>query len=154
MKKVRRWYATGGVERQKITGEVFTPEHVGLDMLSLLMDHDPGLITGTFLDPSCGDGNLLVCVLKLKIGVGITPHQALESLYGIELMEDNVVRCRQRLVDYAVEHGGDVEHCLATVNRCTGSRYPRIVRADFLTWDVANWHPAGASEFIRIGPDL
>ena len=68
MKKVRRWYATGGVERQKITGEVFTPEHVGLDMLSLLMDHDPGLITGTFLDPSCGDGRF-VALHRNSVGI-------------------------------------------------------------------------------------
>lgn len=144
MKTKSRWYAAAGVERKKITGEVFTPEFMGQSMLDLLLAHDPSLIFGTFLDPSCGDGNLLMCVLRRKIEKGIDPCEALGSIYGIELMEDNVIRCRQRLVECAIEHVGEdnsYETCLNIINSVLDSSYPRIVCHDILTWDVEHWRP-------------
>lgn len=150
-----RWYADD-VSRQKVAGEVFTPPDTGWDMLELVITHDPNLIGGSYLDPSCGTGNLLVCVLGMKIEAGIDPHQALESLYGIELMEDNVATCRQRLVQYAVEHGGDPVRCLAIVNSCPDSTYPRIVCHDTFEWDVAYWRPSDVfeSEFITFATGI
>jgi hypothetical protein len=157
MKSKARWYSSQGVERKKLTGEVFTPEIMGDEMLDLVLARDPMLIRGNYLDPSCGDGNLLLCVLKRKIKSGIHPHHALESLYGIELMEDNVVLCRQRLAEHAArtlyKDDGDYEVilniCLEIVNSSQDSSYPRIVCHDTLSWSVEHWQPMLASDWLK-----
>jgi adenine-specific DNA methylase len=91
-----------GIDRQqariKATGEVFTPTELVQDILNTL-DHsvftDP---EKTFLEPSCGDGQFLGEVLIRKMENGSTFEQALSTVYGVDLMQDNVVLCRERLL--------------------------------------------------------
>lgn len=91
-----------GVERDrarvKATGEVFTPT----PLVQEILDHlDPSLFqdpTKTFLDPTCGDGQFLGEVLIRKIENGSTFEQALTTIYGVDLMQDNVDLCRERLL--------------------------------------------------------
>jgi len=91
-----------GVERDKTrvkaTGEVFTPTA----LVQEILDHlDPELFkdsTKTFLDPSCGDGQFLSEVLIRKMENGSTFVEALSTIYGVDLMEDNVNLCRDRLL--------------------------------------------------------
>ena len=91
-----------GVERDKLrvkaTGEVFTPTPLVqeiLDQLPIDQFRDP---TKTFLDNSCGDGQFLSEVLIRKIENGSTFEQALSTIYGVDLMPDNVALCRDRLL--------------------------------------------------------
>jgi len=91
-----------GVERDhsrvKATGEVFTPTPLVQEVLDRL---DPSLfqdLTKTFLDPTCGDGQFLGEVLIRKIENGSTFDQALQTIYGVDLMQDNVDLCRERLL--------------------------------------------------------
>lgn len=91
-----------GVERSnlrvKATGEVFTPTPLVqeiLDKLDPILFTDP---TKTFIDPSCGDGQFLGEVLIRKIENGSTFEQALGTIYGVDLMQDNVDLCRDRLL--------------------------------------------------------
>ena len=91
-----------GVERDrnrvKATGEVFTPTPLVqkiLDQLPVEQFADPAK---TFLDPSCGDGQFLSEVLIRKIENGATFEQALSTIYGVDLMQDNVDECRKRLL--------------------------------------------------------
>jgi hypothetical protein len=92
----------GGVERDqlrvKATGEVFTPTPLVQEMLDNLPQElftDP---TKTFLDNSCGDGQFLSEVLICKIKNGIDFETALSTIYGVDLMPDNVALCRKRLL--------------------------------------------------------
>jgi hypothetical protein len=92
----------GGVERDKLrvkaTGEVFTPTELVREMLEklpLTQFQDPAK---TFLDPSCGDGQFLGEVLIRKMENGSTFEQALSTTYGVDLMQDNVDLCRERLL--------------------------------------------------------
>lgn len=145
-----RWYAAEGVKREKITGEVFTPQGIGHEMLDLVLGRDPSLISGNYLDPSCGDGNLLVYVLERKLLAGLHPYQALESLYGIELIEENVQRCRERLIACAAKELPDdaLDDCKRIIDEpIAGSRYSRIVCHDTLTWDVNKWRPINETVF-------
>ena len=96
-----REYMTG-VERDnlrvKSTGEVFTPTPLVQEMLDRL---DPDLFTDpdkTFLDPSCGDGQFLSEVLIRKVQNGIPFEQALSTIFGVDLMPDNVKLCQDRLL--------------------------------------------------------
>jgi len=91
-----------GVERDsariKATGEVFTPTKLVqeiLDSLPQTLFTDP---LETFLDPSCGDGQFLSEILIRKMENGIGFEDALSSIYGVELMEDNAEECRKRLL--------------------------------------------------------
>jgi len=91
-----------GVERDKLrvkaTGEVFTPTPLVQEMLDKL---DPELFkdpTKTFLDPTCGDGQFLSEVLIRKVENGIDFETALGTIYGVDLMQDNVDLCRERLL--------------------------------------------------------
>lgn len=50
------------------------------------------------LDPACGDGQLLVPVKWVKVlHFGMTEEEALEDIYGVDLMPDNVELCKRRL---------------------------------------------------------
>jgi hypothetical protein len=66
-----------------------------LDKLDPAVFADP---TKTFLDPSCGDGQFLSEVLIRKLENGSTFEQALGTVYGVDLMQDNVDLCRNRLL--------------------------------------------------------
>jgi type I restriction-modification system DNA methylase subunit len=91
-----------GIERDqariKATGEVFTPTPLVqeiLDRLPPAVLQDP---TKTFMDPACGDGQFLGEILIRKMQNGSTFEQALSTVYGVDIMADNVYLCRQRLL--------------------------------------------------------
>jgi hypothetical protein len=96
--------------RQRVAdhGEVFTSQWMVDDMLNLVKDESER-IDSRFLEPACGSGNFLKPVLQRKLATVQSrygrseferKHYALFALmcvYGIELLEDNVVECRQNL---------------------------------------------------------
>lgn len=91
-----------GVERDKArvkaTGEVFTPTLLVQEILDSMDQTAFTNPTKTFIDPTCGDGQFLGEVLIRKIENGIDFETALGSIYGVEIMEDNVKLCRDRLL--------------------------------------------------------
>lgn len=94
-----------GIERDKLrvkaTGEIFTPTwlvRTTLDDLERLDSTAFKDATKTFLDPSCGDGQFLGEVLIRKLENGIDFETALSSIYGVDLMPDNVKLCQDRLL--------------------------------------------------------
>ena len=99
---VRNRSYMGGVERDKLrvkaTGEVFTPTPLVREILEKLPLEQFTDLTKTFLDNSCGDGQFLGEVLIRKMENGATFEQALSTIYGVDLMIDNVDLCRERLL--------------------------------------------------------
>ena len=75
------------------------------------------------LDPSCGDGQFLGEIVIRKVEGGQTLEQALSTTYGVELMQDNVDLCRERLLCGHEEYRHIVEK--------------NIVCADALTYDYS-----------------
>jgi hypothetical protein len=91
-----------GIERDRLrvkeTAEVFTPTPLVQEMLDKLPQELFSDSTKTFLDPSCGDGQFLSEVIIRKMErSNCTLTQALSTTYGVELMEDNVKLCKERL---------------------------------------------------------
>jgi type I restriction-modification system DNA methylase subunit len=91
-----------GVDRDKLrvkaTGEVFTPTPLVQEILDEIpqdLFKDP---TKTFIDPACGDGQFLSEVLIRKLENDIDFETALSTIYGVDLMQDNVDLCRERLL--------------------------------------------------------
>jgi hypothetical protein len=105
-----QFVCTKSRERAIHFGEVFTPEKIVNDMLDLV-EEETRRIDSRFLDPACGTGNFPVAILRRKLKVigeryGENQQEyeryallAVSSIYGIELLEDNVRECRTRLFE-------------------------------------------------------
>lgn len=85
-------------ERQSDLGEVFTPSELVIEILEQLPDEnwEDGK---TFLDPTCGNGQFLAAVAIVKMSLNHT--NVLNSIYGVDIMQDNVAECRERLIAIA-----------------------------------------------------
>jgi SAM-dependent methyltransferase len=84
-------------ERVQLTAEVFTPTELVLKMVRRLPleAFAPGK---TVLDPACGDGQFLVAAKWVKVfHHGMPEHAALEDIFGVDIMRDNVDLCKKRL---------------------------------------------------------
>lgn len=91
-------------------GEVFTNEREVKAMCDLVAD-EVKKIESTVLEPACGEGNFLIEILARKLNTvrelygGNTDKYelnsviAVSSLYGVDILSDNVVICRQNLFD-------------------------------------------------------
>jgi type I restriction-modification system DNA methylase subunit len=87
--------------RIKRTGEFFTPTWLVQYSLEKIEQVDPTAFsdkTKTFIDPTCGDGQLIGEVLIRKLENGIDFETALSTIYGVDLMPDNVRLCQDRLL--------------------------------------------------------
>lgn len=95
-------------QRVKDHGEVFTPDFIVNDMLDLVKN-ETERIESRFLEPACGDGNFLDPILERKLEVVKRKYKssqvefernvllAVSSIYGVELLHDNVSACIERL---------------------------------------------------------
>lgn len=81
--------------RRDKTHEIFTPSLV-VDML-ISKFSEAEIINGHFLDPACGDGNILYHVARKKIELGVDPKVVASQIHGADIMEDNVTACGERL---------------------------------------------------------
>ena len=91
-------------------GEVFTSEREVNAMLDLVKDETEKL-ESTFLEPACGTGNFLAEILRRKLAVVKRRYKgnqldfernstiAIASVYGVDILQDNIVECRARLFD-------------------------------------------------------
>jgi len=96
-------------------GEVFTPPWMVEAMLDLVKG-ETERIDSRFLEPACGSGNFLVQILRRKLAAvefkyGKSDfekrHLALLGLmciYGIELLPDNIIECRDNLLELFAEY--------------------------------------------------
>lgn len=89
-------------------GEVFTDEREVNAMLDMVKQ-ETKRIDSRFLEPACGDGNFLAEILRRKLEVVKCRYgrnaleyerysfKAVSSVYGVDLLPDNVEDCRERL---------------------------------------------------------
>jgi len=97
-------------KRKKTTAEDFTPPELTNEMLDKLSQYGPEAFEEdkTFLDPACGNGNMLIEVLKRKIKLGHDPIKALQTIYGTDIMQDNIRECRLRLLKIVKDSGVEI----------------------------------------------
>lgn len=82
-------------ERSDAHGEVFTPSELVIEMLEQLPD-ETWQEGKTFLDQTCGNGQFLAAVAIVKRELG--HKHPLASIYGVDLLEDNVAETKARLL--------------------------------------------------------
>lgn len=87
-------------KRKKQTAEDFTPNFLVNEILDKLSEYGPEVWEEgkTFCDPSCGNGQFLIWVLFRKLAKGHEPLAALKTIYGVDIMKDNIRECRLRLL--------------------------------------------------------
>lgn len=103
-------------ERVSEHGEVFTADREVNAMLDLVKQ-ETERVDSRFLEPACGDGNFVAEILRRKLEAAkkraIPPKKkkplplefekqsviAVASIYGVDVLIDNVITCRQRLYD-------------------------------------------------------
>ena len=77
-------------------------------------------INRTFLEPTCGNGNFLVEILDRKLHLCKTKediYRALNSIYAIDIMADNITESKQRMKEIILEKFGRDFVNWANVNR-------------------------------------
>ena len=98
--------------RQRVTdhGEVFTAQREVNAMLDLVKQ-ETERIDSRFLEPACGDGNFLAEILRRKLNAVDARYKksaadyekyavmAVTSIYGVDILQDNVEECRNRLFE-------------------------------------------------------
>jgi SAM-dependent methyltransferase len=99
------------ISKQRVDdhGEVFTGRREVNAMLDLVKS-ETERIDSRFLEPACGNGNFLAEILARKLAVVEKRYAksqleyeryailAVSSVYGIDVLQDNVQACRQRLI--------------------------------------------------------
>ncbi len=107
-------------QRKKDLGEVFTPS----ELVNEILDGIPQEIWDdkdkTFLDNSCGSGNLLIGIKDKLLANGHSLENVLNRIYGVDIMQDNVDECRERL---------DPDN-----------QYPEIMEKNILCADALRYH--------------
>ena len=87
------------------TAEFFTPYSIVKRMCDKIPDEDWTDPTKTFLESSFGNGQFVVYIVWNRIQHGIDWQTALKTLYGLELMHDNVLECHDRVIDLLTRLG-------------------------------------------------
>ena len=104
--------------RVKDFGEVFTPESIVQQMCDLC-EPDISAIDKKVLEPTCGNGNFLVEILRRKLRrinqvdnprFDLEVIWSLSNIYGVDIQSDNVQEARQRLesvvLDFIAKYQG------------------------------------------------
>ena len=149
--------------RQRVAdhGEVFTPSWMVDDMLDLIKNESER-IDSRFLESACGAGNFLKTVLSRKLQTvksryGKSEFEtrqhatlALMSIYGIELLADNVKECRQELLEIFIKFlKVDIESVWGRAGRVIIG--VNIIQGDALTLTTTDGEPITFPEWGYLG---
>jgi hypothetical protein len=133
--------------KQRISdhGEVFTAEREVNAMLDLVKQ-ETERIDSRFLEPACGDGNFLAEILRRKMSIVKKRYKkhpddyekyavlAVTSIYGVDLLIDNVEECRERLFQiFDVEY---TENCKKYANDDCRTAVKFILERNILCGDA------------------
>lgn len=127
--------------RRKDTNEVFTPFEIIEDMCSKIPEEDWADPEKTFLEPSFGNGNIVLYIIWKRLAAGIDWETAVNTLYGTELMEDNCFECKSRIMHLFDNLGIDYDEDLLM-----DDMDKQLVNTDFFNWDFENWKPINKTE--------
>ena len=134
-------------ERVAERGEVFTAEREVNAMLDLVKQ-ETERIDSRFLEPACGTGNFLVEILRRKLEVIRRQYQkrlgelelqttiALSSIYGVDIMKDNVEECCGRLLDIVCNWYAEVHPLQKAPSQKLSSTWSYLLHRNILWGDA------------------
>lgn len=155
------------VSRKRVAdhGEVYTAKREVNAMLDLVKE-ETERIDSRFLEPACGTGNFLVEILNRKMEAvkrqfasnpfeyDLASAQAVSSMYGVELLPDNVETCRSRLLEQYLDtyHQHLSANASPKLVECIKFLLKKnILCGDALTMLQADGQPITFSEWTFIG---
>lgn len=147
-------------------GEVFTPQWVIDRMMAI-----PGIkekaedIFATFLEPSVGEGAFLLAIEDVKLRSVTVRYSketwnkyalwALSSIYGIELLEDNLAAARQNMLKLFRDYCNSVHGTRTSVqsNLYKSAKtiiWANVVQGDTLTYKTSRGNDITFSRWNRV----
>ena len=137
-RKARRKGANG-------TQEFFSPYSIVKKMCDKISDEDWQDPSKTFLEPCCGQGQFVIYIIWNRIQHGIDWRTALETLYCVELMQDNVYETHGRIIKLFDALDIDYDEDVAMNIMLRNS-----VCHDFFTWNFEEWRPYTDEELKKL----
>ena len=134
-------------QRVKDFAEVFTNKREVKAMCGLVRSERWSNIESTVLEPACGNGNFIVEILARKYSHCKTEKdglKALASVVGIDIQQDNVDECRERLLKQYIE-------CFPNASEFTVLCAIAILRNNIMCDDFLN--PSDKLKAIGFTPD-
>ena len=149
-------------------GEVFTAEREVQAMLDLVKP-ETERIDSTFLEPACGNGNFLAAILERKLTAITNKYKkypgdweknsvlAVMSIYGVDILLDNVEECRARL--FNLWENEYTKYCKGECNENCRKSIQYILTRNILCGDALsllqnNGEPIIFSEWAMMGKGL
>ena len=121
---------------QKGTQEFYTPYSIVKRMADKIPEEDWSNPNKTFCEPSFGHGQFVIYIIWNRLQHGIPWKTALETCYGVELMQDNVYEAHGRIIKLFdaldIDYDKDVAMDIMLRN---------LVCHDFFTWNFEEWRP-------------
>lgn len=144
-------------ERVAQHGEVFTAEREVNAMLDLVKQ-ETERIDSRFLEPACGDGNFLAEILRRKLAVVKGRYRknppdyekyavvAVTSIYGVDILQDNVDDCRERL--FEIFNQEYTANCKKEASDACREAVKFILRRNILCGDALTLKTTGGEPII------
>ena len=138
-------------------GEVFTAEREVNAMLDLVKQ-ETERIESRFFEPACGDGNFLAEILRRKLAVVKSRYGkhaadyerysiiAITSIYGVDILQDNVNDCRERL--FEIWNNEYTANCKKEANDDCRDAVRYILRHNILCGDALTLRQANNAPII------
>ena len=142
-------------------GEVFTPPWLVEKMLDLVKG-ETERIDSRFLEPACGSGNFLVPILQRKLAAVEAKYGksnfekrhyallALSSVYGIELLADNIKECRANMLEVFADYLG-LDGIDETYLAASHILSLNLIHGDAMTMKDATGGPINVAEWAYLG---
>lgn len=116
--------------------EFFTPYSIVKKMCDKIPEEDWSNPDKTFLEPGFGNGQFVLYIIWNRLQHGIDWKTALETLFGVELVESNVYETHGRIIKMFdaldIDYDEDVAMDIMLKN---------LVCSDFFKWNFEEWQP-------------
>lgn len=120
----------------KGTQEFFTPYSIVKKMADKVPEDYWSDPERTFLEPCFGNGQFVLYIIWNRLQHGIDWKTALETCYGLDLMQDNVYETHRRIIKLLdaldIDYDEDVAMDIMLKN---------LVCSDFFEWNFEEWRP-------------
>ena len=135
-------------DRRKGSGgsqEFFTPYSIVKRMCDKVSEADWADPTKLFCEPCFGNGQFVIYIIWNRLQHGIDWKAALETLYGVELMEDNVAECKDRICEMLTNICEDFNEDEARLIMDS-----QLICHDFFTWNFEEWREYTEEELKKL----
>lgn len=116
------------------TNEFFTPYSIIMKMCDKIPESDWADPEKIFLESSFGNGQFILAIIYKRLMAGVDLMTTLKTLFGVELMEDNVQETKDRILDMLDKM--EIEYHRPSVMKILNKN---LVCSDFFKWDFENW---------------